>query len=184
MLQVVAEKRILMWALEISFGSDEMLLPDLGFAVTPRIPTDFLADWWCYGIIVFTLLRFVLTPMRGTIIRRYVLVLGVLFLLRGATIVLTTLPNPQTTCVATATGNTWIEGFLIMFGIHKTCRDMFFSGHTVNMTIACLCWGRYSHVVPICQCDECESEYCHRALTKNGCAPALISLSLASFDFP
>eukprot|EP00727_Mastigamoeba_balamuthi_P014538 m51a1_g9709 hypothetical protein (370) ;mRNA; r:1400545-1401764 len=180
-LQVVAEHKTVQWLLDASLGSEERLgvLPDVGFELIPRIAPDALADYCVAGLIVATLVRFGLTQLRFVLLRRYMTVLGALFLIRSFTIVLTSLPNPQVprcslalcamlraaltrtpvqdTCVPTATGNPLVEGFLILGGVHKTCSDVFFSGHTVNITLAALLWHQYSHIVPLCSFSLCEA---------------------------
>ena len=70
--------------------------------------------------------------MRLTILRRLVFCIGVLFMMRGCTIVITLLPNPFYECVRKG----WDEGFLdhtfsggwyILTGSATTCADVFVS---------------------------------------------------------
>ncbi|KAL7717159.1 Sphingomyelin synthase-like domain-containing protein [Entamoeba marina] len=67
-------------------------------------------------------------------------------------ILFTIMPNPTTT-VSSIKYHPFLEGFLIMFGIHKTVYDCMFSGHTANIVLCTLFWVHYSHVVPIVRCD-------------------------------
>lgn len=128
-------------------------LPDLGFTFIPKLSST-LADSWLYFYGGLTFLRFALTPMRLTILRRTVLCGGILFMMRGCTIVITLLPNPFYECERKG----WDEGLLdyplsggwnIMANGATTCADVFFSGHTANTTLFALIWHQYNHVVPL-----------------------------------
>jgi len=130
------------------FYSESFELFDLGFAIFPRAK-DIIADLFAFGIVGVTILRFLLTRNRFIVLKRYVLLLGTVFLFRGLTIVSTILPQPQRSCMATARGNPFLDGLMILLLQKKTCTDMFFSGHATNMTFAALLWTQFSHVYPI-----------------------------------
>jgi hypothetical protein len=131
------------------------ILDDIGFRVVPRLHWDAVADIWVYALVFGTIARYMVTPaLRWMVFRRHALLLGALFFVRGFALVMTTLPNPQTTCVATAVGRSpWVEAVYILLTRHKTCADMFFSGHAVNATIAGLIWHHYSHRAPLLNWD-------------------------------
>jgi len=130
---------------------------DLGFRVVPRIHPDAIADVWVGVCIVLTAIRFGVTRLRHLILRRWATNLAFLFALRSFAIVLTLLPNPQTSCRPTAMGNPWLEALRILAGQHKTCADMFFSGHVCNLTLVGLVWHQYSHLVPVIDADPLAS---------------------------
>ena len=108
-----------------------------------------MADVWVWAFVAITFVRFWLTQQRFIIMKRYVLILGLTFLFRSFTIVATLLPQPQKSCVATAVGNPFLDGLLIMLLQKKTCTDMFYSGHTVNLSMAAMLWTMFSHNHPI-----------------------------------
>lgn len=128
-------------------------LPDLFFTWIPKL-SDTIADSWLKIYCGVTAIRFALTPMRLTILRRLVFCVGVIFFFRGSTIVITLLPNPFYECERKG----WDEGLLdhplsgglyVMLGQASTCADVFFSGHTANTTLLALVWHQYNHVVPL-----------------------------------
>lgn len=58
------------------------------------------------------------------------------FALRAVSILATALPKCTPTCVPTAiVYSPLVEGALIVAGIHRTCADLFFSGHAANITL-------------------------------------------------
>jgi hypothetical protein len=101
-----------------------------------------------------TWLRFLCTPMRQTIFRRFLAVYGALFITRGATILITLLPNPYIGCESTVDERyPFSEALRIMSTDKFTCYDVLYSGHTVNLTICAMTWHTYSHVVPLVDWD-------------------------------
>jgi hypothetical protein len=128
-------------------------LPDVGFDVIPKLGST-LADNWLYVIAGVTFFRFGMTPMRLTIMRRWIFAVGMLFFLRGITIYITLLPNPFYEC----TRKGWDEGYLdnpflggiyVLTGYASTCADVLFSGHTFNTALLAFIWHQYNHVVPL-----------------------------------
>jgi hypothetical protein len=137
-------------------------LPDLGFEWLPHLREAWLADAWVGATLVLTIVRFVITARRMIIFRRFLLILGWMFLLRGVCISVTMLPNPLAGCVASTadSGSAFAQGFLIMVLARKTCADVLFSGHTVNLTLAALTWHTYSHIAPIAVGGRLDSLLC------------------------
>merc|ERR1719491_1029430 len=74
---------------------------------------------------------------------------GILWALRGVTIIATVLPNPDSSCIPRETypRNVWKEAWANMpfvFWDHElTCQDVMFSGHTVALTLFTLIYIRY-----------------------------------------
>jgi len=50
-------------------------------------------------------------------------------------VISTNLPNPYVNCQHQDWGNPFVEAFFVATGQKVTCADVFFSGHTVNMTL-------------------------------------------------
>ena len=155
-------------------GSEGFELFDLGFYLFPRFDVrlrsfffffafffssccacfddllqNIYADVFAFGLSFVTILRFLVTKNRFIVLKRYVLILGTVFLFRALTIISTILPQPQKECFATATGNAFLDALLIILLQKKTCTDLFFSGHATNLTFAALLWTYYSHMYPV-----------------------------------
>jgi len=130
------------------FFSESYELFDLGFFILSPMPS-IIADVCAFGLVGITILRFLVTRNRFIILKRYMMILGTIFLFRALTIVSTILPQPQRSCMSTARGNPFLDGLLIILLQKKTCTDMFFSGHATNMTLAALIWTYFSHTSPI-----------------------------------
>jgi len=131
-----------------TFYSESYMLFDLGFFLFPPLP-NLIADICAYGFVAITLIRFLLTRNRFVILKRYTLILGTIFLFRAITIVSTILPQPQRECMATATGNPFLDSLMILLVQKKTCTDMFFSGHATNIALVAWLWTRFSHLYPV-----------------------------------
>lgn len=165
MQQVDAERRSLAFrALPVKYNFSEAdtdtftTLPDLGFDVLPFVSESWLSDLAVVLLVVLTQIRFSLTPMGATIVRRWVFLLGSLFVLRGVSIVITMLPNPLKNCRSTALDyHPAVASLMIISGQVVTCGDVLFSGHTVNLTLAALVWQTYSHKagVQLCKPNLC-----------------------------
>jgi len=143
----------------------KLTLPDLGYDVLPKIDSIW-SDYVLYGLLLATAVRFgaVQKVMRSTIWRRWMTMLGILFFLRGISIVVTPLPNPDHTCKSTLPRDEFIllSALKVMLYVAGTCDDVLYSGHTTNLTLFALMWHRYSHVHPVVEyngygCDEAGS---------------------------
>ncbi len=144
---------------------DARTLPDIGFDILPNID-PILADICCYGMMLLTLVRFFFgylpeekKRIRRDIFRRHIFCLGTLFLFRAVSIISTMLPNPLETCVTDVEHSPWYEALRILNGSTVTCADVMYSGHTVNITLCCMTWHAYSHVVPITTYDPLFSKF-------------------------
>ena len=77
---------------------ESLTLPDVGYDWLPKIDSKW-ADYVLYVSMLVTFIRFTCGGrMRATITRRWATCLGMLFALRGISIVVTPLPNPDHTC--------------------------------------------------------------------------------------
>jgi hypothetical protein len=104
-------------------------LPDEGHEeLGDQIHEFHLPDYMLYALLCTTAFRFlpiwpcVKPAMWWMIVRRWFFLEGVIFFLRGFSVAMTGVPQPNPTCVTTATGSVWSEGIYIAFGIHHTCQ--------------------------------------------------------------
>jgi hypothetical protein len=119
---------------------------DTGFEVFPYIDEELLPD-----ILVSSLLGFVFLTVflsRGcsvmiSLVRRFLTVLGLVYMIRTVSIAITLLPNPYPQCKASEMGHPMVDALRILAGYTKTCQDCFFSGHSVAISLACLIWFDY-----------------------------------------
>ena len=106
-MQVVAERR----AQQVQSLPP---LPDVGHSLLPYIRWYQLNDLYIGLFALLTLLRFAPTrDLRPKVLRRFLFLEGVLLLLRGFSVVLTTLSIPLRDCHSDATGNPLVESFYI-----------------------------------------------------------------------
>lgn len=137
----------------------EPTLSDRGFDLIPYWKAPHAADYAVMSFVALTFIRFGLFTgpyaMRWTIVRRWFICMGLLFLLRGMSIICTVLPNPDADCKSDVTPevhkhkNIFVLAFGIAFGIRVTCADVLYSGHTVNFTLAALIWYDYARLCPL-----------------------------------
>eukprot|EP00906_Rhabdomonas_costata_P026198 RCo037341 len=150
--------QVQLWSNGLSAADRHGVLPDLGFSSLPAVPgpTAVLSwsDIWTLGMILITVVRFSVfgTRMRLTLMRRYLSIYSCLILLRSLCIITTLLPNPFTSCTFTFAHNPWVEALLVMSLYERTCADVLFSGHTVDLTMCALVWYYYSRLSPL-PCD-------------------------------
>jgi len=138
------------------FYKSDTKLYDLLFQFLPLMSDK---SHWCDGIVFILnfgmLARFAIfcgpRSLRLTILRRWMTCFGILFFLRGCTMVCTVLPNPDDTCQPRLMypDNPQLEAFRLMAHLDITCQDVLYSGHTVNITLACCVWVVYSRHSPI-----------------------------------
>jgi len=111
-------------------------LPDRGFDLLPKWNNPDAAGILLGIFIVITWTRFAVFTgpyaLRWTIVRRWFLCMGMLFLLRGMSIICTVLPNPDETCTTTV----GCDETMIGIGTnYRGCQDVTTSGNQ------CLEWS-------------------------------------------
>ena len=135
----------------------EMVADSLG-ARTKYIDHYSLPDELVSALFVATLILIALHPQRFMILRRLLVLFGMMFLLRAVTVSVTQLPDASPTCQAQfgdpirgaykrqkmfpkAFRRAWI--FLTSPTSHVTCGDMLFSGHTTCLTMCGMVFKHY-----------------------------------------
>eukprot|EP00993_Chasmostoma_nieuportense_P001628 NODE_2492_length_1163_cov_24.308880_g2375_i0.p1 GENE.NODE_2492_length_1163_cov_24.308880_g2375_i0~~NODE_2492_length_1163_cov_24.308880_g2375_i0.p1 ORF type:complete len:352 (+),score=71.35 NODE_2492_length_1163_cov_24.308880_g2375_i0:56-1057(+) len=133
-------------------ANKDVLLPDLGFTLLPYVPgptaTTSWADVWVLTVIAATILRFLVVSrsLKLTVLRRFVCVYGTLILLRSLCISLTLLPNPYRVKTVTLSHSVWVEAALVVTLQVQTTADLFFSGHSVDVSMCVWMWWHYGHL--------------------------------------
>lgn len=111
-----------------------------------------------YALSVATLALIALHPQRFMILRRLLVLFGIMFLLRAVTVSVTQLPDASPTCQAQfgdpkrgaykrqpmfpkAFYRAWV--FMTSPTSHVTCGDMIFSGHTTCLTMCAMVFKYY-----------------------------------------
>lgn len=117
----------------------ELVLGDLFFVPTGifKVPA-YVAN---YGLALFTIAFFVRVwvatkrPLNKHV-EKYLCLAAAVHALRAVSIILTRLPKCTPDCIPTATQyHPLVEGVLIIVGVHRTCADLFFSGHAAHATL-------------------------------------------------
>lgn len=122
-------------------------LLDLGYFLLPYISTSSLSDIYMTVMIVVVIVKTFLFQgvSRGLhVVRRWLFIHGICWCLRAVSIAITMLPNPYTQCVPPTISNYWINAFLVATSYEVTCSDLFFSGHTIMMSLATCIWFTYT----------------------------------------
>ncbi|EKE41222.1 membrane-spanning protein, putative [Entamoeba nuttalli P19] len=151
--QVLTQKRFEKWAKTHPQVNDEIVIADVAFDILPQINIILLPEILAAIFIGFTLLRFFVTPYRWVILRRYFFLQGIIYFIRGLCVFTTILPDPSGRPSTVNTSNVFVEGFLVLLGIHRVECDMMFSGNAASMVICACLWHHYSHKAPIIEFD-------------------------------
>jgi len=146
-------------ALQVTYRPNDYVLEDIGFQYLPYLKDSHSCDTILSVIAAITMLRFAIFPgpmsMRITILRRWFISSGILFFIRGFSVTSTILPNPEKNCVSDVTSadslGMMLEALEVGFLRKRTCADVLYSGHTVNITLCLLVWWNYSHLCPLSQ---------------------------------
>ncbi|BFU19225.1 membrane-spanning protein, putative [Entamoeba histolytica HM-1:IMSS-B] len=126
----------------------EFVLDDLLFSVFSFRDLIGFADKYLGFLVVVMVFRFFLCKGRLIVLRRFVTLMGVMFLMRIICVYMTLLNDPSIN-YSTATGNPLVESFLISGGIHVSTVDKMFSGHTGSITLTGMFLIYYHDQYPI-----------------------------------
>eukprot|EP01080_Neovahlkampfia_damariscottae_P008488 gene8488-312_t len=129
-------------------NEQDRVLFDSIFFLIPEINNENISDYYLNSIIVLTIFRTLYFQRRiFKVLRRILLFLGILYLFRSITIILTILPNPNLKCKSNlSSNNIFISSILIMLRINYTCSDLFFSGHSISLGICLYIWLYYNNL--------------------------------------
>ena len=125
-------------------------LPDIGHSILPYWYYFQVNNYFIIVAYVFVFIRFLpQSDIRITVFRRWFFVQGIMFGMRSISIYVTSLTVPQPDCVTniTSLATPAVEAFYVIVGLHATCGDVLFSGHTVackfliivNKLLFCCC---------------------------------------------
>ena len=123
---------------------------DLGFLVIPKIHQTWLCDY-VNLLLIFTTLPIILLfhPRYPLVFKRFFVIHGLMYLIRSPSIIVTLLPNPDTSCIPKTRpeSNIMIEAFRVLTVQRTTCGDVMFSGHSGSLTVMALLFQTYSREV-------------------------------------
>ncbi|EDR25409.1 hypothetical protein EDI_002730 [Entamoeba dispar SAW760] len=126
----------------------EFVLDDLLFSIFSFRDLIGFADKYLGFLVVIMVFRFFLSKGRLIVLRRFVTLMGVMFLVRIICVYMTLLNDPSIN-YSDVTGNPLIESFLISGGIHISTVDKMFSGHTGSITLTGMFLIYYHDQYPI-----------------------------------
>jgi len=147
-------------------AEDTVRLWDVGHVFLPKLHSTYYCDVFAGGAPIALFIRFVVLPgpysLRWTILCRWFVLWGVLFLCRALVVCLTPLPNPDRTCKPRISfpGNIWMQAYanlpliqqLHSYDEQRTCQDVLFSGHTVSLTLSMMFFFKYIRLAPWFEC--------------------------------
>lgn len=124
-------------------------LTDLGFTLIPKLPESWkhVADILVLVVIgsFLTLAAFGVLYTPQLAVRRWMILLGLLYLTRGVAVILTRYPRSPYQTEKYEPANFVIGAFSIMLGLESTATDFMYSGHTVNFILAAEFVSRYTN---------------------------------------
>lgn len=84
------------------------------------------------------------------VLRRILLITGTIYLMRAISVSITVLPNPLLDCKSDPSDSIINDALLILTGQMVTCGDVFFSGHTIIITLSSAVWITYCKDRALC----------------------------------
>ncbi|SPQ97541.1 unnamed protein product (mitochondrion) [Plasmodiophora brassicae] len=135
MFQVLSERRY-----QVIRGA---VLPDIGHDlgdVLPfGMPSPIICDILLVVLLGITVCRFACDPcLRWDVLRRYLVLQGIVFLIRGPALYMTVLPQTIVDpfeCQFASAGNLLLDTAFVVMRMSVTCTDLFFSGHAAMMML-------------------------------------------------
>ena len=123
-------------------------LQDLGFEIIPFVGDSYriVADIMVLVVIVSFLVLtpfFLATPQ--LVVRRWLILLGALYMLRGLVLVDDRYPRVPYKLEKYQPENPLLGALSVIAGVHSTATDFMFSGHTVNFVLAASFVSRYTY---------------------------------------
>lgn len=124
------------------------VLHDGGFLVLPHLANSHLADAFVNIFFVITILAVIFyCDCTQNALRRMFWIVGFLYILRAFTISLTVLPSPYPSCYSQQRYNSpFLTAFKVVLGMHVTCGDVLYSGHTMVINLCIYLWVFYSRI--------------------------------------
>ncbi|PHZ15402.1 uncharacterized protein RHIMIDRAFT_234752 [Rhizopus microsporus ATCC 52813] len=132
-------------------------LIDLLHDVFPRVENFQIVNYLLTCCVAYTVIGFAIQSpdwsTRFTLIRRYTFILGCLYIFRGITLLVTTLPSslvdeckPPETEITGSVGERFGFIYKVVAGSAFGCTDNIFSGHTSVMMSCVLLWRAHSRL--------------------------------------
>ncbi|KAL7717307.1 hypothetical protein QTN25_005130 [Entamoeba marina] len=128
-------------------------LPDLGADYLPFIDSPYVPTYVMTGILSITFLRFLFTPYRFIVLRRFCFLQGIIFILRSFSVFSTFIPSPVP-CNVDNQDSILIYAIKIFTGT-RSCHDLMFCPHTSALFICAMIWYHYTEKAPIFNLDFC-----------------------------
>jgi len=119
------------------YPKENVTLPDILFDILPYRDVYPLPQVFLYTLLTSAIGRMIFHKDGVAIARRFATIAGCIYVLRGMTLIVTSLPDPQGRCKDTTPS--WSLSAILA---DKCSGDTM--GHTVNVVLAALAWGQYS----------------------------------------
>ncbi|ORZ40425.1 hypothetical protein BCR44DRAFT_125312 [Catenaria anguillulae PL171] len=117
--------------------------------VQSGLPQD-LSDLWVRAATALLFARALTMKRRSlTILRRILYISGAVYLMRAPSVILTVLPNPYIQCISNPHPNIFIDAIDLMLQRRYSCGDVFFSGHSIFITLVARIYIMYTDNVVI-----------------------------------
>lgn len=137
----------------LRFPKNSTPLPDLGFEVLPATQSEHAPNNILLICIISSVIRFLFHRKGLTIIRRFMAIHAITALLRCATLVTTSYPDPSQVCRNYQPADTpavFLKSTMVNNLALVTCGDLMPSGHTLTFIILALMWHKYTNFVEKC----------------------------------